>query len=196
MIHKIARRILIVAFSVLPIAALAMQQGAEAWYGRLSAKPKDFEPMTAFPGSFQIDVPKDWQLVPGYSGTIFMLAEKTKRGQPGGAIVLEHMQLQAAVEPSILPSLAAELLKDVQRRDSAGTGFTQEVITSGGRSLILIQYDRRGLSTGQDHVVQYSIPQGTKMYHLICIAPRDAIDRYRPIFAYTAASFIPVSTGS
>jgi hypothetical protein len=196
MSHGPARRIFIIIFSILPLASFAMQQGAEAWYGRMAAKPKDFEPVTAFPGSFQIDVPKEWQLVPGFGGTLFMLAEKTKRGQPGGAIILEHMRLQAAVDPSILPSLGAELLKDVQGRDSAGTGFTQEVITSGGRSLILIQYDRRGLSTGLDHVVQYSVAQGTTIYHLICIAPRDAIDKYRPIFAYTAASFIPVKTAS
>ena len=63
-----------------------------------------------------------------------------------------------------LPTLADELLKDAQSRDSSGTAFTQQVITAEGRSLILIQYDRPGLSTGQDHVVQYSLPRLVKSY--------------------------------
>jgi hypothetical protein len=181
---------------ILELAPLSAQQGGEQWYGRLAAKSKDFEPLTAYPGSFQIDLPKEWQLVPGHSGTVFTIAEKTKRPRLGAAITLEHIRLQAPVDPSIFPTLAAELLKDVQARDSSGTAFSQQVINAEGRSLILIQYDRPGLSSGQDHVVQYSIPQGTTMYHLFCIAPRDEIEKYRGIFAYTAASFAPVKSGS
>jgi hypothetical protein len=30
------------------------------------------------------------------------------------------------------------------------------------------------------------------MYHLICIAPTDQIEKYRPLFAHAAASFEPV----
>jgi hypothetical protein len=196
MSHRTARRILAVVLSVLPAVALAGQQGADAWYGQLGAKAKDFEPFTAYKGSFQLDVPKGWQVAPGHAGTLFVVAEKTKRDQAGAAIVLEHMRLQAAVDPSILPSLGAELLKDVQARESRGSGFAQQVISSGGNSLILIQYDRPALGSGQDHVVQYSVVQGTTLYHMICIAPRDAIEKYRPIFAYVAASFIPVKSGS
>ena len=195
MVHR-AVRAFVVVVCVLQLAPLAAQQAAERWYGRLGAKAKDFEPLTAYPGSFQIDLPKEWQLVPGHSGTVFTIVEKTKRPKVGGAIALDHMALQAPVDPAILPTLAAELLKDVQARDSSGTGFSQQVINVEGRSLILIQYDRPGLFSGQDHVVQYSVPQGTTMYHLICIAPRDEIEKYRGIFAYTAASFKPVKSGS
>lgn len=192
MIHSTARRVLIAAFSILSMAALAAQQGAEGWYGRLAAKPKDFEPLTTYSGSFQIDVPKEWQVVAGHTGTLFVIAEKTKKGQLGGAIILEQRGLQAAIEPSTLPFVGADLLKEVQSRESEGRNFTQQVIGSGAKSLILIQYDRRGLSSGLDHIVQYSVPHGTTMYDLICIAPGDAIEKYRPIFAYTAASFTPV----
>jgi hypothetical protein len=195
MVHRAVRAFVVVA-CILQLTPIAAQQpAAERWYGKLAAKSKDFEPLTAYPGSFQIELPKEWQLVPGHSGTVFTAAEKTKRPKPGGAITLEHMLLQAPVDPSIFPALATELLKDVQSRDSSGTGFSQQVINANGRSLILIQYDRPGLS-GQDHVVQYSLPQGTTMYHLICIAPRDEIEKYRGIFAYTAASFAPVKSGS
>jgi hypothetical protein len=195
MTHRAARRNLTIVFSVLSIAVTAAQQGAQAWYGRLGAKPKDFEPFTAYKGSFQVDLPKGWQLVPSHAGTLFVVAEKTKR-DTGAAIILEHMRLQAAVDPSILPSLGAELLKDVQARESGASGFAEQIIGSGDRSLVLIQYDRPAIIRGQEHVVQYSIPQGTMLYHMICIAPRDAIDKYRPIFAYVAASFVPVKSGS
>lgn len=196
MSHRTVRRILAVVFSALPVIAVAAQQGAEAWYGRLAAKAKDFEPFTAYRGSFQLDLPKGWQVAPGHAGTLVVVVEKTKKDQAGAEILLEHMRLQAAVDPSILPSLGAELLKDVQARESGASGFAQQVINSGGNSLILIQYDRPALGSGQDHVVQYSVVQATTLYHLICIAPREAIEKYRPIFAYVAASFIPVKSGS
>jgi hypothetical protein len=195
MTHRAARRNLTIAFTVLSIAGAAAQEGAQAWYGRLGAKAKDFEPFTAYKGSFQVDLPKGWQLVPSHGGTLFVVAEKTKR-DVGAAIILEHMRLQAAIDPSILASFGAELLKDVQTRESGASNFTEQVIGSGDRSLVLIQYDRPSLISGQDHVVQYSIPQGTTLYHMICIAPRDAIEKYRPIFAYVAASFVPVKSGS
>jgi len=40
-----------------------------------------------------------------------------------------------------------------------------------------------------DHVAQYSIPIGTVMYRLVCIAPTAMIEKYRPLFSTVAASF-------
>lgn len=188
MIYRTAHRVVIVVACVVQIAVLSAQQGADAWYGRLGAKSKDFEAPKTFSGAFQIELPKDWQLVPGHTGTVFLVAEK-KKGGPGAAIALEYMSLQAAISPSVLPALGAQLLKDVQARELGGSNFTQEVISKNDRSLILIQYDRPSLTGGRDHIVQYSIPVGTTMYHLICIAPKADIEKYRSTFAYTAASF-------
>jgi hypothetical protein len=175
---------------------LHAQPRPEDWYGKMP-KVKDFDPPKKFSGTFQIELPKDWQLVPGHTGTVFLVAEKTKRFQAGGAIILEYMSLQAPVEPSFLPAVGAELLKDVQARELGGSGFSQQVIKGAdGRSLIMIHYDRPSLEGAKDHVVQYSMPIGTTMYHLICIAPVSEILKYRPIFAYTAASFATVTPGA
>ena len=196
MIRRIAHCAVLIAACLMQPALLRAQPKPEDWYGKLS-KPKDFDAPKTFSGAFQIELPKDWQLVPGHTGTVFLVVEKTKRFQPGAAIILEYMRLQAAVDPSFLPSVGAELLKDVQARELGGTGFTQQVIKGAdGRSLIMIQYDRPGLAGTKDHVVQYSIPTGTTMYHLICIAPTDEIQKYRPIFAYTAASFATITAGA
>lgn len=195
MTHRMARRLMIVVTCILEMTALTAQQGGDAWYGRLGAKSKDFDAPKTFSGAFQIELPKDWQMVPGHTGTVFLVAEK-KKGGPGAAIVLEYMSLQATISPSVLPALGAQLLKDVQARELGGSNFTQQVITKTDRSLILIQYDRPNLTGGKDHVVQYSIPVGTTMYHLICIAPKVDIEKYRSTFAYTAASFTANKPGA
>jgi hypothetical protein len=157
------------------------------------AKPKDFDPPKSF-SSFQIELPKNWQLVPGHTNTVFLVAQKTGRSQTGAAIILEYMSLQTPVEPSFLPAVGAELLKDVQSRELRGSDFSQQALKGAdGRSVIMIQYVRPSVSGGKDHVVQYSIPTGTTMYHLICIAPAAEIQKYRPVFAHTAASFATIT---
>jgi hypothetical protein len=64
MTHRIPIRLMIIAACMLEMTALSAQQGADAWYGRLGAKGKDFDGPKTFSGAFQIELPKDWQLVP------------------------------------------------------------------------------------------------------------------------------------
>jgi hypothetical protein len=195
MIRRTAPCVLVIAACLMQAAPLRAQPRPEDWYGKMS-KPKDFDAPKTFGGTFQIELPRDWQLVPGHTGTVFLVAERTKRFQAGAAIILEYQSLQAAVEPSSLAFVGVELLNDVKTRELAGSGFSQQVIKGAdGRSLIMIQYDRPGLSDAKDHVVQYSIPIATTMYHLICIASTTEIQKYRPIFAYAAASFVPATPG-
>ena len=171
--------------------ALAQQGVSDPWFGRI-AKPKDMDPPKTFANTFSIELPKDWQLVSGHTNTVFLVAEKTKRFLPAAAIVLEYAQLQAAVDPSLLPAVGQLELADIQKRELSGSRFAQQVKSADGRQVIVIQYDRPGLSGATDHVVQYSFPVGTTMYHLICIAPTDQIEKYRPLFAHAAASFMPL----
>ncbi|MEO6236820.1 MAG: hypothetical protein ABIQ52_07440 [Vicinamibacterales bacterium] len=181
------------AACLLQTALVRAQPRPEDWYGKLS-KTKDFDAPKRFSGTFQIELPRDWQLGPGHTGTVFLVVEKTKRFEQGAAIMLEYQSLQTVMEPSILPSVGAELLKDVQARELGGSDFSQQVIRAvDGRFVIMIQYDRPSLAGAKDHVVQYSMPIGRTMYHLICIAPAAAIQKYRPIFAHTAASFATVT---
>ena len=170
---------------------LAQQGVTDPWFGRMS-KPKDIDPPKTFAGTFSIELPKDWQLVPGHTSTIFVIAEKTKRYLAGAAISLEYSQLQAAVDPAVLPAVGQLELADIQKRELSGSRFTQQIKSAEGRQVIVIQYDRPGLSGGTDHVVQYSFPVGTTMYHLICISPTAEMEKYRPTFAHVAASFTPL----
>lgn len=188
-------RVLTIAGCLLSIGVGAAAQGSNPWYGRMP-KPKDIDPPKTFADSFSVELPKDWQLVPGHTGTIFLSSEKTKRFESGAAIALEYMRLQAAFDPSVIDQLAPIELKDVQSRELSGTSFTMQVVKDPAKSIILIQYDRPGLSGGKDHVVQYWIPAGMTMYVLVCISPTGEIDKWRPIFAHTAASFTIVKPGS
>ncbi|HTL46332.1 MAG TPA: hypothetical protein VL262_18490 [Vicinamibacterales bacterium] len=186
-----------VVLSVLALSAAvpAFAQQApgvtDPWFGRMS-KPKDMDPPKTFANTFSIELPKDWQLAPGHTNTIFEVTEKTKRFLVGATIVLEYSQLQAAVDPSLLPTVGQVQLSELQKRELSGSKFTQQIKSAEGRQAIVIQYDRPGLSGGTDHVVQYSFPVGTTMYYLICISSADQIEKYRPVFAHAAASFTPL----
>jgi hypothetical protein len=194
MAHRTVRG-LITFLACLTMVASAGAQDANPWYGR-SAKSKDFDPPKTFARTFSIELPKDWQLVPGHTGTLFLSAEKTKRFESGAAIALEYVGLQAAFDPSIIDALAPLELKEVQIRELGGSSFTQQVLKQEGRPVIIIQYDRPSLSGGKDHIVQYSIPAGTTMYHLVCIARGDEVTKWRPVFAHVAASFTTIKAGS
>ncbi len=183
--------LLAAAAVALAVPAFAQPGVTDPWLGRM-AKPKDMDPPKTFANAFSIELPKDWQLVSGHTNTVFLVAEKTKRFLPAPAIVLEYSQLQAAVDPAVLPAVGQLELADIQKRELGGSRFTQQIKSADGRQVIVIQYDRPGLAGGSDHVVQYSFPIGTTMYQLICIAPTNDIEKYRPIFAHAAASFMPI----
>ena len=182
-------------FALLGLACLiaieypSAQGTPDPWYGR-QAKPKNFDSPKVFTGAFSVELPRNWQIVPGHTGTIFSTVEKTNKGETGGFITLEYMRLQAPLEPALIPGASERELREVQARELSGKQFTAAVKTGTFGSVILIQYDRPGLS-GVDHVAQYSIPIGTTMYRLICIAPAADVEKYRPIFAHVAASFTP-----
>jgi len=178
-----------------PMAYVSAQSTAELWYVR-QLKPKSFDPAKVFTNSFSIELPKDWQLAPGHTGTVFSVVERTKKWETGGLITLEYQRLQAALDPSLMKDMSERELREVQLREANGKQFGVEVLTAGPGFVIFIHYDRPGVSGVDDHVVQYEIPVGLTLYKLICIAPAAGIEKYRPTFAHTAASFTPLKQGS
>ena len=160
-------------------------------YGRME-KPKDFDAPKVFANTFSIELPKNWQMVPGHTTTIFLDVEKTKRFDVGAAIILEYQSLQAPFDPAVFSEIGPLELEDVKRRELSGSDFTEKNMKVGNRYVILIHYDRPGLTGAKDHVVQYQFPVGTTLYKLICIASKADIANYREIFAHTAASFTPL----
>jgi hypothetical protein len=195
MIHRAVHGLLTIALCCLSISVGAVKQGSNPWYGRM-AKPRDFDPPKTFANTFSIELPKNWQLVPGHTGTVFLVAQNTKRFESGAAIILEYHSLQAAYDPTLIDALAPIEFTDVKSRELSGSNFTQQVLKEADRSLILIQYDRPSLSGSMDHVVQYWIPTGMTMYVLVCIAPSGDTQKWQPIFAHTAASFTILKPGA
>jgi hypothetical protein len=181
--------------AVVAVANPAAQGTSDPWYG-LQANAKNIDQPRVFTGTFQIALPKNWHMAPGHTGTIFSIVEDTKKWETGGFVTLEYMRLQAPLDPSVIAAFAERELKEVQNRELSGKQFGVAVKNGQLGPIILLQYDRPGISGTDDHVAQYSIPIGVVMYRLICIAPAASIEKYRPVFAHVAASFQPAKPGS
>lgn len=194
--NRTSARLVLLGFAALIVIANPQAQGSsDPWYG-LQANPKNVDAPKVFTGAFQIALPKNWHLAPGHTGTIFSIVENTKKWQTGGLITLEYMRLQAPLEASLIAAFGERELKEVQNRELSGKQFGVAVKNGQLGPIILVQYDRPGISGTDDHVAQYSIPIGLVMYRLICVAPTASVEKYRPIFAHVAASFQPAKAGS
>jgi len=172
------------------------QTAADVWFRR-STKPDDFSAAKLPWNTFSIELPKNWQLVPGYGGILLTAVEKTRNNQATAAIALEQMLL---VEPLAVNDIDAVLAgletAAARQRDPAGQDFDQQVKEADGRRIVFIQYSRPGLN-GLDRVVLYAIPSGRVMYRLICIAPAAQLTTtYQATFAHVARSFKPSTQGS
>lgn len=182
--------------AVVPLLVLlglsAAQAQSDPWY-RLSARPRDF--VAARPwNTFTIELPKDWQLAPGYGPILLSAVEKTRGNQPAASIVIEHRSLAVPLTAQdVDEGLAGLEAHDAKVRDPAAQDFKQEVKEVNGVRFVFLTYSRRGLS-GMDTVIQYSVPSGNVMYRLVCIAPTAQLaQRYQAIFAHVAASFKPTA---
>jgi hypothetical protein len=173
------------------IAANA-QGTSDPWYGP-SSKPKDFEPTRAPSAQFGIELPKGWQILPGYASILFIATEKTRPNVSSAAIVLEHLQLRSAL--AVNATVAEVELTSIREREPSGKDFSQEIKNVAGRQFIFIQYTRMGLA-GPDRVVQYSILSGSVLYRLICIVSEAQVAKYQSTFAHVAASFKPNGAGA
>ena len=184
-----ARLCLLVLACLVRFESAGAQEAPDAWYGR-QPKPKDIDRPRDFPGVGSFELPKNWQLGPGHARTVFSIVEK----KAGGALItLEYMPLQAPLlDPEVITTVFKMEREEVQALELSGKQFTSQVKKGAFGPFIVIQYNRPGLSGGEDHVVQYSMPVGTTLYRLVCVAPAAALDKYRPVFAHVAASFTPV----
>jgi hypothetical protein len=196
MTRTFARFALLALTCLIPLAHPAAQRGAaDPWYGR-QAKPQNFDAPKEFTDAFRIELPKNWQLAPGHTGTIFSVVEKTKKWETGGMISLEYQQLQAPLDPQLIATAVDRQLGEVKSRELRGKQFAGVVKSGALGPFIFIQYDRPGVSGKDDHVAQYEMPVGTTLYRLVCIAPTAQIETYRPMFAHVAASFTLMKTGN
>ena len=194
--NRTAARFAFLAIASLIVIANPVAQGpSDPWYG-LQTNPKNIDAPKVFTGVFQIALPKNWHMAPGHTGTIFSIVEDTKKWETGGLITLEYMRLQAPLEPALIAAFGERELKEVQNRELSGKQFNVAVKNGQLGPIILLQYDRPGISGTDDHVAQYSIPIGLVMYRLVCIAPTASVEKYRPMFAHVAASFQPAKAGS
>jgi hypothetical protein len=189
--RKSARFTLVVLGCLIAGQYPTAQTTPDPWYS-LQANPKNFDAPKVFTGAFSIQLPKNWQLAPGHTGTIFSLVEKTRGAEIGALITLEYRGLQLPLEPVQIPAVSQRQLSEVESRELSGKQFVSVVKAGRLGPIILMQYDRPGMSGSDDHVVQYWMPVGKTMYTLICVAPAASVEKYRPIFAHVAASFTPL----
>jgi hypothetical protein len=191
---RIGALVLLLAVLSFTAAISAFQSGArDPWYGR-SSKPKDFVAPRLPWNTFSVELPKDWQMTPGFSGFLVSSAEKIKgNGTTGGAVLVEQMALVEPLSNNDINADLAQLELDsiIRPREPGGSDFKPQVKEAGGRRFVFIQYTRPGLS-GSDVVTVYGFPAGRIMYRVICIAPAARIAVYQPLFAHVAASFQPV----
>jgi hypothetical protein len=182
------------AIAVLATLALAhpgvrAQTGSDPWF-RYSTKPKDFQAPKLPWNTFSIELPKNWQLVPGYGGILLMAVEKTRNNQATAAVILEQMHLVEPLAMGDVDSVLGKLEADAARyRDPSAQNLEQQIKQVGAQRFVFIQYTRPG-QNGTDRVVMYAIPAGRIMYRLICVARADQLaTRYQETFAHVAASF-------
>jgi hypothetical protein len=178
---------IVLACSLLPAQTFA-QTAPDPWYTR-SPRPRDFQLAKLPWDAFTMELPKDWQLVPGHGGVLLAATEKTKNNQAGAAFLLEHQQLQDSLSPKDIDAAMAQYEATAARqRDPGGQNFAAQVKDVHGQRFIFIEYTRKGL-IDTDKVVVYEIPMGLVLYRLICIAPEPEMGKYQSTFAHVAWSF-------
>jgi len=201
MTHTRARLAVLLLVSLIGMTGLrvetqALQGGTlDPWYSR-QPKPKNIDAPKVFTNAFSIELPKGWQLAAGRTNTVFSVVEKTRQWESAGLVTLEYMRLQAPLDPSVVAAASERELNEIKSRELSGKNFSVAVKIGTLGPIVFIQYDRPGLTGSDDRVVQYSIPVGTTMYRLVCIAPAAKMESYRPLFAHVAASFTPLKTTS
>jgi hypothetical protein len=181
-----------VAACVLTLCAVQahlVSQTPDPWFAK-SPKPKDFEAPKLPWNNISIELPKNWQLVPGLNGVLLSAAERTKNNQPGAAIVLEQMRLQDTLSAKDLTDATLNFeTASTRERDPAGQNFQPQLKNaSEGRRYIFIQYTRPGFY-GPDRVTQYSVPAGLLLYRVVCIVPEAQVAKYQSTCAHVADSF-------
>ena len=184
--------LILVVFSVAEIHAQP-KAAPDPWFGR-SSKARDFYPAKLPWKIFTIELPDDWQIVPGFASTLLTIAEKGSGNQPAGAIVIEHTSNVLPLGPNDVDARLARNEADfMASRDPGATKFASEAKDVNNRRFVLIQYSRPGLF-GPDHVAVYVFPAGKAMYRLICITPEAQLaSKYQAICAHVASSFNPVT---
>ena len=191
MFRKSAGYGLLLIACLFPVEDGRAQSTPDPWYAR-QVPPRNIDPPKVFTGAFSIELPRNWQLAPGHTGTLFSVVERTDRFQVAGLVTLEYHRLEIPLDPSLMGTVTERLLSEVRARELNGKQFTGTVKTGPLGPFVFIQYLRPGIAGRDDHVVQYSFPVGTTMYKLICIAPAASVEKYRQLFAHVAASFTPV----
>ena len=95
-------RVVVCVLSLCAVEAQLLSQAApDPWFAK-SAKPRDFEAPRLPWNNFTIELPKNWQLLPGHNGILLSAAEKTRSDQPAAVIMLEQMRLQDSLLPKDL----------------------------------------------------------------------------------------------
>jgi hypothetical protein len=182
--------VFVLLLTPLGLVDMHAQPKADPWFGP-SSRPRDFYAAKLPWKIFTIELPDDWQIVPGFASTLLTIAEKGSGNQSAAAIVIEHTLIELPLLPSDIDArLAKNEANFAQSRDPGGKNFEPQVKEVNGQRFMLIQFSKPGFFGPPDRVTVYVFPAGKVMYRLICIAPEAQMaSKYQAIFAHVAWSF-------
>ena len=163
MVNRLAA---IALFAILALACqdVQAQTGSDPWF-RYSTKPKDFQAAKLPWNTFSIELPKNWQLVPGYDGILLIAVEKTRNNQATAAVVLEQMHLVEPMAMADVDSVLGKLEEDAARtRDPSGQNF-QQSDQAGWRSTLRL-YSVHAARTERRHRSRCHVRDSSRPDHV------------------------------
>jgi hypothetical protein len=138
-------------------------------------------------GRFEIEYPtKDWRLPPSAGTSVAAFARNDGRA----TLAIDYSKLAGALARS---DIAYQTMKEVQleelkERRPQATEITSELVeTKAGRGA-LIRYATVG-ATGPERAIQFSVPVGLFLYHIIAIASESVLSKNEEVLLHMIESF-------
>jgi hypothetical protein len=130
---------------------------------------------------YSIEFPKDWRfsMIYGASEPIATFVQ----GKAEAAVVVERARLRQRLEARDVTDVFAQIEADVVKENQPGaTDVAAKLTREEGRPIVVIDYTRETLG-GRQRVRQYSIPAGTDLYRITCMAQLNTFARHEAVMA-------------
>ena len=180
-----------VLLAALTVCGLLPHEGSSAAQlskpGAAASKGVTYRAFRDPAGRFEIDYPtKDWRLPPSMGTILAAFARNDGRA----TLAVDYSRLDGPLARS---DIAYNTMKDVQieelkERRPQATDITSELVeTKAGRGA-LIRYAMVG-ATGPERGIQFSVPVGQYLYHIIAIVSESLLSRNEDVLLHMIETF-------
>lgn len=171
----------------LPLLLVLLTAAASVVTLDAQAPRKGYKLLQTFQERFTLEYPsKDWEVVAGGTSSLMALTHKKREA----AVVIEYQPLRLELAPSEIDEHFAKLeVEPVTARQAGATGVAVRLVDIGPAKVIVVDFSRKGISGGPEHVRQYSFPIGKHLYRLVCSSPSASFGKYEPVFTVMAETF-------